>query len=297
MNRRDFIARGAALAASSVVGIGELEAQPARGAACGGPPSGVQLFTVREALGRDPRGALRSLKEIGVVEAELFGLNGPESATLFGLPASDLKRAFDENGIRVPISHVGGGLTSSAAIADIAKTLGLQAVCVALPSEFSGPGGMVPARDRAQLVRSPRSWIVWDAVPRSRPYVRLSQPSHRVHTRRRRRAVRLSNAQHGSGSREDRARHRLARNCRHGSRDVLAPAQRPRHRLSFEGLRPARGDRRAAAQARAAWRRHDRLRRGARGDARDGRARASSKSTSPTTRSATCAAGMGIFRS
>lgn len=151
MNRRNFIARGAALAASSVVGTGELRSQPARTRACGGPPSGVQLFTVREALARDVRGALRSLKEIGIVEAELFGLNGPENATLFGLPASDLKRAFDDNGIRVPISHIGGNLTNSAAIADIAKTLGLEAVCVALPSEFSGPGGMVPAKDRAQL--------------------------------------------------------------------------------------------------------------------------------------------------
>jgi len=111
----------------------------------------VQLFTVREALGRDPRGALRSLHEIGIVEAELFGLNGPENATLFGLPARDLKRAFDDNGIRVPISHIGGNLENSAAIADIAATLELQAVCVALPSEFSGTGGMVPAKSRGQL--------------------------------------------------------------------------------------------------------------------------------------------------
>jgi sugar phosphate isomerase/epimerase len=151
MNRRDFIARGVALAASSALASRELLAQAQRGTACGGPPSGVQLFTVREVLGRDPRGALRSLHEIGIVEAELFGLNGPENATLFGLPVRDLKRAFDDNGIRVPISHIGGNLENSAAIADIAGTLGLQAVCVALPSEFSGSGGMVPAKSRAQL--------------------------------------------------------------------------------------------------------------------------------------------------
>ena len=151
MNRRDFVARGTALAATSVLAPAELFSQTRRGAACGGPPAGVQLFTVREALGRDPRGALRSLHEIGIVEAELFGLNGPENATLFGLPARDLKRAFDDNGIRVPISHIGGNLESSAAIADIAATLGLQAVCVALPSEFSGTGGMVPAKSRGQL--------------------------------------------------------------------------------------------------------------------------------------------------
>ena len=147
MNRRDFIA---ALAASSALAPDELLAQ-ARRDACGGPPAGVQLFTVREALGRDLRGALRSLHEIGIVEAELFGLNGPENATLFGLPARELKRAFDDNGIRVPISHIGGSLENPAAIADIAGTLGLEAVCVALPSEFSGSGGMVPAKSRAQL--------------------------------------------------------------------------------------------------------------------------------------------------
>ena len=151
MNRRNFLTRGAALAASSVACASSfrLLSQPARG--CGGPPAGVQLFTVREALGRDVRGALRSLREIGIAEAELFGLNGPDSATLFGLPVRDLKGAFDENGIRVPISHIGGNLDNTAAIADIAGALGLQAVCVALPSEFSGAGGMVPAKSRAQL--------------------------------------------------------------------------------------------------------------------------------------------------
>jgi sugar phosphate isomerase/epimerase len=151
MNRRDFLTRGAALAASSVAGASsfQLLSQPTRG--CGGPPAGVQLFTVREALGRDLRGALRSLREIGIVEAELFGLNGPDSATLFGLPVRDLKGAFDDNGMRVPISHIGGNLDNTAAIADIAGALGLQAVCVALPSEFSGAGGMVAAKSRAQL--------------------------------------------------------------------------------------------------------------------------------------------------
>ena len=151
MNRREFLSRSTALAASSVVGVGELYSQPARAPECLGPPAGVQLFTVREALARDLRSALLSLHDIGIVEAELFGLNGPESATLFGVRADDLKRAFDENGIRVPISHIGGDLRNTKAIADIAQTLGLEAVCVALPSEFSGPGGMVPAKNRAQL--------------------------------------------------------------------------------------------------------------------------------------------------
>ena len=40
MNRRDFIVRGAALAASSALAPGELLAQAARGNSCAGPPSG-----------------------------------------------------------------------------------------------------------------------------------------------------------------------------------------------------------------------------------------------------------------
>jgi sugar phosphate isomerase/epimerase len=157
MNRRNFLTRSTALAVSSFAGATALEllAQPARADGCSGPASAVQLYTLRDALGRDPRAALRQLREIGVVEGELYGLNGPENATLFGLPASELKRAFDDNGIRVPMSHVGGTLENTAAIADIARTLGIEALCVALPSEFSGTVdgrfAMVPAKSRAQL--------------------------------------------------------------------------------------------------------------------------------------------------
>jgi sugar phosphate isomerase/epimerase len=154
MNRRHFLARSGALAASSLIGL-ELYAQPARADGCGGPPPGVQLYTVRDALGRDPQAALRELREIGIVEAELYGLNGPGNSTLFGMSARDLKRVLDANGIRVPAAHIGGDLTNHAAIADIARALGAEAVIVALPSEFArnvdGRFSMVPAEGRSQL--------------------------------------------------------------------------------------------------------------------------------------------------
>ena len=85
-------------------------------------------------------------------------MNGPESSTLFGLPARELKRAFDGAGVRVPISHIGGALTNTAAIGEIARTLGVGTVVVALPSEFSGPRGMVAAAEpRTARLRSRRS--------------------------------------------------------------------------------------------------------------------------------------------
>ena len=99
MNRRRFLTGSGALAAGSWLGFDVLS-QPARGGGCRGPAPAVQLFTVRDALTRDPGAALRSLREIGIVEGELFGLNGRDSATLFGLPARGLKRVLDGAGDR-----------------------------------------------------------------------------------------------------------------------------------------------------------------------------------------------------
>lgn len=156
MLRRDFlrnttIAAGTALASTAFT----FAPRAARADGCSAPPPAAQLFTIRDALGRDPRAALAELGRAGFVEAELYGLNGPDDATLFGLPAADLKRLFDANGIRVPYSHIGGALTHTSAVAAIARTLGIETVIVALPSEFSGQRdgrpGMVPAESRAQL--------------------------------------------------------------------------------------------------------------------------------------------------
>jgi sugar phosphate isomerase/epimerase len=154
MNRRKFISGSGAVAASSLLGL-ELFAQPARADGCGGPPSGVQLYTVRDALARDFSTALGQLRDIGIVEAELYGLNGAGDATLFGMPAAEVKRACDANGIRLPAAHIGGDLTNHGEIADIARTLGVESVIVALPSEFAGQVdgrfAMVPAKSRTQL--------------------------------------------------------------------------------------------------------------------------------------------------
>ena len=149
MNRRDFLAHTTMLTAGAALAPGALHA------ACTAPPAGVQLYTVRDLLQKDPRGTLAALHKIGIVEGELYGLNGPENASLFGLTAKELKSAFDANGIKVTMSHIGGALTNTAAIAEIARALGVNTLIVALPSEFSaqrdGRFTMVPAESRAQL--------------------------------------------------------------------------------------------------------------------------------------------------
>jgi sugar phosphate isomerase/epimerase len=157
MNRRRFLTQTSVAAASTLAaGVRfEIFSQPARADGCDALTPAVQLYTVRDALARDVRAALAELRSIGIVEAELSGLNGPESATIYGLPARELKRVLDANGIRVPVAHVGGALTNAAAISEIAKTVGVETLVVALPSEFSaqrdGRFTMVPAESRAQL--------------------------------------------------------------------------------------------------------------------------------------------------
>jgi sugar phosphate isomerase/epimerase len=156
MNRRKLIRDAITIATGPLVYARGLGFGRARAADCTQPP-GVQLYTIRDALQRDPRAALVALREIGIREAELYNLNGPESAQLFGMPARDFRSLLDANGIRVPLSHVGGALTNVSAIAEIAHNLGITTLAVALPSEFSqvrdGRFGMVGAESLAQMGR------------------------------------------------------------------------------------------------------------------------------------------------
>jgi sugar phosphate isomerase/epimerase len=156
MNRRNFVRGAGAIVTGALVYTRGLGFGQARAADCTRPP-GVQLYTIRDALQRDPRAALAALREIGIREAELYNLNGPENAQLFGMSARDLRNLLDANGIRVPLSHVGGALTNVSAIAEIAHTLGITTLAVALPSEFSqvrdGRFSMVGAESLAQMGR------------------------------------------------------------------------------------------------------------------------------------------------
>jgi sugar phosphate isomerase/epimerase len=149
--------RGAsAVATSALLADAGVGLSQARAADCARLP-GVQLYTIRNALQRDPHAALAKLREIGIREAELYGLNGTENGRLFGLPARDLKSALLENGIGVPISHIGGALTNVPEIAELARTLGIETLVVALANEFSavrdGRFSMIGAESLEQMDR------------------------------------------------------------------------------------------------------------------------------------------------
>jgi sugar phosphate isomerase/epimerase len=151
VNRRDFIARSSAVAASVVVA--SHASRPAAAAECN-PPLGVQLFTVRDELRRDLRATLARLREIGFTQAELYGLSGRENR-LFGLTAAELKSAFAANALSVELAHVDGSLTNTAAIADFAAELGITTAIVALPVELGAARNdrlsVAPVKGLAQL--------------------------------------------------------------------------------------------------------------------------------------------------
>ncbi len=60
---------------------------------------GVQLYTVRELMRENVERTLASVASIGYREVEFAGL--------FGLPAKNIRRILDVNGLKAPSSHVG----------------------------------------------------------------------------------------------------------------------------------------------------------------------------------------------
>jgi sugar phosphate isomerase/epimerase len=155
MNRRAFVRR-AATAASSLL-LGALHARRAATAQCMQRAAGVQLYALREFLQRDAAAALAALSALALEEVELFGLSGTDNPQLFGMSAGEFKDLLDRNGLKLPISQIDDTLTNTAALSDLAHQLGLAALVVALPTEFTETRdsriAMVPAKSIEQLDR------------------------------------------------------------------------------------------------------------------------------------------------
>jgi sugar phosphate isomerase/epimerase len=153
MKRRALLRRAGAAAAAVALGD-SLGAGAARAAECKVLP-GVQLFTLRDALAEDPRAAFARLAKIGIVEAELFGLDGDVDAPIFGLRPAELARLLADGGIRVPSSQIDGALANLPRVAERANALGISTLVSSIPPELNGTrdgrAGRVPPESRAQL--------------------------------------------------------------------------------------------------------------------------------------------------
>lgn len=95
--RRDFLKTatlafaGNAILPSTFLGL----AQPVR-------HLGVQLYSVRDSMAKDPVGTLKAIAEMGYREVEAFGY---KDGKMFGMPITEYLKVLKGNGLGMPSSH------------------------------------------------------------------------------------------------------------------------------------------------------------------------------------------------
>tara|TARA_Y100001972_G_scaffold120265_1_gene162553 strand:- start:2634 stop:3482 length:849 start_codon:yes stop_codon:yes gene_type:complete len=96
-NRREFL-QYASLAAGSVLLVPELFGKPAKFS------PGLQLYTVRNAMGEDPKGTLKQVADIGYKVLETASY---KDGKFYGFAASEFAKITKDLGMNVVSSHIG----------------------------------------------------------------------------------------------------------------------------------------------------------------------------------------------
>jgi len=92
--RRDFLKQSSLLAAGFIVNKADWFKKPA--------PIGVQLYTVRDAIGKDPKGTLARVAKLGYQQVETFGYGNRK---WWGLSPAELASSLKDNGLTSPSGH------------------------------------------------------------------------------------------------------------------------------------------------------------------------------------------------
>ena len=115
VTRRTFITQ-----ASSLVALGTLAAagcktsksgmenNSGKGSGMAGNMIGLQLYTVRNEMSKDPIGTLKSLAEMGYKDVECAGYN---NGKIYGMAPKDFKKVIGDLGLQMNSAHVGIGST------------------------------------------------------------------------------------------------------------------------------------------------------------------------------------------
>ena len=101
MKRSVFISQMTTLGALTYSGLPQL--------ACTGPSKykmGLQLFSVRDAMAKEPVDTLKKLKAMGYEDFETFGFD-PKTKKLYGFKVSDFKKILDDLGLSTTSGHFG----------------------------------------------------------------------------------------------------------------------------------------------------------------------------------------------
>ncbi|NHK27938.1 sugar phosphate isomerase/epimerase [Parvularcula flava] len=94
LSRRNFIIGGSLATTAVLAGCGQQQA-----ASTVQPVSGIQLYTVRDAMAEDMAGTLARIAEIGYGEVEFAGY--------FDKSPAEVKAILSDNGLAAPSTHVG----------------------------------------------------------------------------------------------------------------------------------------------------------------------------------------------
>jgi sugar phosphate isomerase/epimerase len=94
-----------------------------------GKPVGLQLYSLRDVIGNDPKGVLKSVASWGYTEVETYGYN---NGKLFGMPVAEFKSYLDSLGVKVVSGHYGINLAESGweQVCADAKAMGQKFVVV-----------------------------------------------------------------------------------------------------------------------------------------------------------------------
>lgn len=101
MERRTFVKLSAAAGLASCLPISCMNAQS--------KPKykmGFQLYSVRDAMEKDPVATIKALKEMGYEDFEHFGFDA-DGGTYYGYPATDFKAILDDMGLGISSGHYG----------------------------------------------------------------------------------------------------------------------------------------------------------------------------------------------
>lgn len=104
MNRRTFTRLSAGLAMGAL-GMPALSARPEQKL----KQIGVQLYTVREAMGKDPAGTLEKIAKIGYTQVESAGYS---EGKFYGMAPADFKKLLADLGLSMPSGHTTTGRIS-----------------------------------------------------------------------------------------------------------------------------------------------------------------------------------------
>ncbi|MEQ8415312.1 MAG: sugar phosphate isomerase/epimerase [Imperialibacter sp.] len=99
MNRRTFVKSAGALSAAALV--------PLTGFSAARKPKykmGLQLFTIRDAMAKDPVSTLKQVKALGYQDTEIFGYDGLKG-TYYGMKAADFKKLLNDLQLTATSGH------------------------------------------------------------------------------------------------------------------------------------------------------------------------------------------------